>query len=64
LINAWGQVSPKSAIRESAQYCLRHGTPDSSYIYSSSNTIFPDMQLEHYEYMLDVFRELNQEKGK
>ena len=58
------QDGPKSAIRESAQYCLRYGTPGGGYILSTSNTIFPGMPLEHYEYMLEVFREFNQENCK
>lgn len=55
------QDGPKSAIRESALYCLRHGTPGGGYIFSTSNTIFPGMPLEHYEYMLAVFREFTGE---
>jgi uroporphyrinogen decarboxylase len=51
------QDGPPAAIRESALYCLRHGSPGGGYIFSTSNTIFPGMPLEHYEYMLQVFRE-------
>jgi uroporphyrinogen decarboxylase len=50
------QDGPKSAIRASARYCLEHASPCGGYIYSTSNTIFPGMPLENYEYMLEVFR--------
>jgi uroporphyrinogen decarboxylase len=51
------QDGPPAKIRESALYCLRHGAPGGGYIFSTSNTIFPGMPLENYEYMLGVFRE-------
>jgi len=51
------QDGPKEAIRRSALYCLNHGAPGGGYIFSTSNTIFPGMPLENYEYMLDVYRE-------
>ncbi|MBT3380914.1 MAG: hypothetical protein HN742_12570 [Lentisphaerae bacterium] len=51
------QDGPKKAIRESARYCLEHGTPGGGYVFGTSNTIFPGMPLENYEYMLDVYRE-------
>jgi len=54
------QDGPREAIRNSARYCLEHASPGGGYIYSTSNTIFPGMPLEHYEYMLEVFREFNQ----
>ncbi len=57
------QDGPKEAIRQSALYCLRHGSPGGGYIFSTSNTIFPGLPLEHYEYMLDVFREFCQESA-
>ena len=57
------QDGPKSAIRESAQYCLEHASPGGGYIFSTSNTIFPGMPLKNYEYMLDVFNEFNQKQG-
>jgi uroporphyrinogen decarboxylase len=53
------QDGPREAIRRSALYCLEHATPGGGYIYSTSNTIFPGMPLENYEYMLKVFREIN-----
>jgi uroporphyrinogen decarboxylase len=56
------QDGPKPAIRESALYCLEHASPGGGYIYSSSNTIFPGMPLENYEYMLEVFREFNESR--
>ncbi len=51
------QDGPEEAIRESALYCLEHGAPGGGYIFATSNTIFPGMPLEHYEYMLSVYRE-------
>ncbi len=53
------QDGPKEAIRGSALYCLEHASPGGGYIYSTSNTVFPGMPLEHYEYMLDIRREFN-----
>lgn len=53
------QDGPREEIRKSALYCLNHGTPGGGYIFSTSNTIFPGMPLENYEYMLEVFREFN-----
>lgn len=53
------QEGPFEAIRESAWYCLEHGSPGGGYIYSTSNTIFPGMPLENYQYMLDVYNEFN-----
>ena len=51
------QDGPLEAIRESALYCLRHGTPGGGYVFGTSNTVFPGMPLEHYEYMLQVYRD-------
>jgi uroporphyrinogen decarboxylase len=51
------QDGPREAIRESALYCLEHGSPGGGYIFGTSNTIFPGMPLAHYEYMLAVYRE-------
>ena len=51
------QDGPKEAIRASALYCLEHASPGGGYIYGTSNTIFPGMPLENYEYMLQVYRE-------
>lgn len=49
------QDGPKEAIRDSAEYALAHGAPGGGYIFGSSNTIFPGLPLENYEYMLEVF---------
>jgi uroporphyrinogen decarboxylase len=57
------QEGPREAIRESALYCLRHGSPGGGYVYSTSNTIFSGMPLANYEYMLEVFREFCTTKG-
>jgi uroporphyrinogen decarboxylase len=51
------QDGPKEAIRASARYCLEHGTPGGGYIFGTSNTIFPGMPLENYEYMVSVYRD-------
>jgi len=51
------QDGPNEAIRRSVLYCLEHGAPGGGYIFGTSNTIFPGMPLEHYEYMLSVYRE-------
>ncbi len=51
------QDGPWEAIRKSARYCLEHAAPGGGYIFGTSNTIFPGMPLEHYEYMLRVYRE-------
>lgn len=57
------QDGPREEIRKSALYCLEHATPGGGYIFSTSNTIFPGMPLENYEYMLEVFREFNASRG-
>jgi uroporphyrinogen decarboxylase len=57
------QDGPAAAIRESALYCLEHGSPGGGYIFSTSNTIFPGMPLQNYEYMLSVFREFCAGRG-
>lgn len=51
------QDGPPEAIYQSARYCLEHGTPGGGYIYGTSNTIFPGMPLENYEYMLAIYRD-------
>lgn len=51
------QDGPKQAIRESVLYCLENASPGGGYIFGTSNTIFPGMPLENYEYMLEVYRE-------
>lgn len=51
------QDGPREAIRQSALYCLENASHGGGYIFGTSNTIFPGMPLENYEYMLEVFRE-------
>jgi len=51
------QEGPKEAIRDSAMYCLEHASPGGGYVFATSNTVFPGMPLENYEYMVSVFRE-------
>ncbi|MHC4884214.1 MAG: uroporphyrinogen decarboxylase family protein [Planctomycetota bacterium] len=57
------QDGPREAIRESVLYCLEHASAGGGFIFSTSNTIFPGMPLEHYEYMLEVFEEFCQERA-
>jgi len=51
-------------IRESAEYCLKHGSPGGGYIFSSSNTIFRGVPLENYETMVEVYRNFPFVRGK
>jgi uroporphyrinogen decarboxylase len=51
------QDGPKDAIRASARYCLENASSGGGYIFSTSNTIFPGMPPENYDYMLEVYRE-------
>jgi len=51
------QDGPLEEIRRSALYCLENASPGGGYIFGTSNTIFPGMPLENYEYMLSVYRE-------
>ena len=58
------QEGPREAIRDSALRCLRHGSPGGGYIFGTSNTIFPGMPLENYEYMLAVYREYCSDRAR
>lgn len=49
------QDGPLDAIRESVLYALNNAAEGGGYVFSTSNTIFPGMPLEHYEYMLEIF---------
>jgi len=51
------QNGPREAIRRSVLYCLENAAPGGGLIFSTSNTIFPGMPLENYDYMLEVFDE-------
>jgi uroporphyrinogen decarboxylase len=51
------QHGTSGQIRESAEYCLKHGSPGGGYVFSSSNTIFRGVPLANYEYMMEVYRE-------
>lgn len=53
------QDGPKGAIRESALYCLENASSGGGYVFATSNTVFPGMPLENYEYMLDVYHAFN-----
>jgi uroporphyrinogen decarboxylase len=52
------QTGPPERIEESARYALTHGMPGGGYIFSSCNSIFDGIPLEHYNLMLEV-REQN-----
>ncbi len=56
------QDGPLEAIRESVLYCLQHASPGGGHIFSTSNTIFKGLPLEHYEYMLQIYHEFINEK--
>lgn len=58
------QDGPREAIRKSARYCLENAAPGGGYVFGTSNTIFPGMPLENYEYMLDVYREFCRERAR
>ncbi len=58
------QDGAREAIRESARYCLEKASPGGGYIFGTSNTIFPGMPLQNYEYMLDVYREFCSEQQR
>jgi uroporphyrinogen decarboxylase len=51
------QEGPPEAIRASARYCLEHAASGGGYIFGTSNTVFPGMPLDNYEYMLSVYRD-------
>ena len=56
------QDGPREELRRSALYCLENASPGGGYIFGTSNTIFPGMPLENYEYMLSVFHEFNRRR--
>lgn len=56
------QTGPREDIRNSTLHCLEHGSPGGGYLFSSSNTIFPGVPLENYEYMLELFRQFCKRK--
>jgi uroporphyrinogen decarboxylase len=43
-------------IAESARYALRHGMPGGGYIFSTSNCVYPGMDLARYELILEIWR--------
>lgn len=55
------QDGPIERILESTRYCLEHGAPGGGYILSSSNSIFAEVPLEHYQVMLSCFAEFNRQ---
>lgn len=51
------QDGPDEAIEQSVLYCLVNASPGGGYIFSTSNTVFPGMPLENYEYMLEIYHQ-------
>ncbi len=49
------QDTNEAKIRESVQYCMRHGGIGTPYIFSTSNCIFKGMPVESYRVMLDEY---------
>ena len=43
-------------IVNSCRYALRHGMPGGGYVFSTSNSVYPGMNLRRYELMLDIWR--------
>ncbi len=53
------QAGTKEEVRQSAEYCLKHGgVQQGGYIYATSNCIFEGVPIENYEEMLRVREEL------
>jgi uroporphyrinogen decarboxylase len=50
-------AGPPERVEATAREALDLGAPGGGYVYSSSNTIFQGVPLEHYEIMLRVYRE-------
>lgn len=44
----------RDEIRRSALYCLKHGMPGGGYIFMSSNSVYPPVEIEDYLFMLDI----------
>ena len=52
------QAGTKAEVRESAEYCLKHGgAAQGGYIFTTSNCIFSGVPIENYEEMLRVREE-------
>ncbi len=52
------QDTIEDKIRESVQYCMKHGGIGKPYIFSTSNCIFSGMPPESYRVMLDEYKKL------
>ncbi|MBI2192481.1 MAG: hypothetical protein HYU36_10910 [Planctomycetes bacterium] len=44
----------REQIRKSALYCLKHAKPNGGYIFMTSNSVYPPIQIEDYQVMLDL----------
>lgn len=51
------QTGTPEEIRESAEYCIKHGKPGGGYIFSTSNCVFRGMPLESYDLIQEVWKE-------
>ena len=52
------QDTDEQKIRESVQYCMKHGGVGKKYIFSTSNCIFQGMPTESYRIMLDEYNRI------
>lgn len=55
------QEVEEAKIRESVQYCMKHGGVSKRYIFSTSNCIYPGMPPESYRIMLDEYHRILKE---
>jgi len=53
------QDTDEQRIRESVQYCMKHGGGGKRYIFSTSNCIFQGMPPESYRIMLDEYHRIS-----
>ena len=49
------QTGTEAQIRNSAEYCLKHGKPSGGYIFSTSNCVFRGMPLESYDLIHEIW---------
>ncbi len=50
------QTGTDEQVIESVRYALQNGMPGGGYIFSTSNCIYPGMELSRYELMLNIWR--------
>lgn len=56
------QTGTEEDVRESALYCLEHGSKGGGYIFCTSNVPFKGMPPERYAMILDILKEFNNKK--